>query len=696
MYAGITGYIQFIIAKTFHMQKIFLTCLLLLSAAFMSAQTTSNVSVFFDPDQSELSREASVALDALAADLLEAPDYSLMIEAYTDDRGTETYNLRLAGSRAEAVQQYLLQKGLQSGKTSVKSWGEQNLAFDNATEENRRKNRRVDIVATFFNFTGMADLQNRLSSSGEQIITIQPDRNQQFTAAGGTVVVIPAQSFVFEDGSAPRGPVAITVREAYDPADWITHNLTTMSDGRLLQTGGMVYLDAQSDGKPLTLATGALLTVAMPAKNIDPGMELFYSSPGADGSVNWQPVGQSFRQTLKDDEVKLDIDPSLSARIMALRAPISPKPTVPSYSGDIPPEPRMPNAPRPPYPPRKPEWEDIQFRFGSRSGEAMNRKGSKKARKFYQEALARYNRDSADYVKLYDKYLVKVTNFEAAKERYATEHQNWEMELKGRIRRVMDYEREQYLHIYSNGLQLAVKQIGKNIGKYENYSNLEYAVRDAADINYRQRQREEFFNQSRDRVVISDLYYKCIGHKVVDGLAFRDLFSQVKYTYPSDTLQRAIAGILKDMGIRAISDSLKTEIKERQLLVAKSPDQARRYMRAYVADITRLGWINCDKFYNDPSEKVQLVVNEAEDATMYVVCKDISSVLTCYPSGQGAYIATGIPKGRKVSVISIKLKDGKAQFAMRDVRAGESPALDLSYKSLSVKELREELKRINI
>ena len=676
------------------MQKIFLLCFFLLAALFLTAQTVSTVSVFFETDQSALSPEACRTLDALAARLLEPSDYSLNIEAYTDDRGTDEYNLRLANSRADAVQQYLSRKGLSPAKITLKSWGERNLIYDNTTEENRQKNRRVDILATFYDFDGVADLQKRLATSGEQTLTIQPEREQQLTANGGTLIVIPARSFVFEDGSAPEGAVEITVKEAYAPADWIAHNLTTTSDGKLLQTGGMVYIDARSEGKPLALAAGASLTVAMPAKNIDPAMELFVSRQDAGGNINWQPAGQSFRQTLQDPEVRLDIDPSLSARIMALRTPLYPKPETPVCKDDMPPEPRIPNAPRPPYPPRKPEWENIQGMFGSRPGEAMNRKGSKKARKYYEEALAKYERDSVDYLRLYEKYLTKVANYEAAKERYATDRRNWEQELKNRIRRVMDFEREQYLHNFSNGLQLAVKQAGKNIGQYRVYSNLELAVRDAADINFRQRLREEFMNQTRDRVVISDLYYKCIGHKIVDGEAFKGLYIRVKNTYPSDTLQRAISGILKDIGIKAISDSLKSELKEKRLFATKSPEQAERYIRAYVADVTQLGWINCDKFYKDPGEKVQLVVNESEEAAMYVVCKDINSILTCFPAGKGTYVATGIPMGRNVSVISIKLKDGKAQFAMRDVKAGNTNALDMKYRSMNIKELREELRNL--
>lgn len=678
------------------MQKIFLTGLLLLSVWLLPAQTETIRSVFFDLDKSELNAEARQTLDALSITLLSAPDYTVTIDAYTDNSGTEEYNKRLAEDRAESVQQYLSAKGLLSGKTTVKSWGERNLSYDNTTEANRRKNRRVDIAVAAIYFDDYAALQKRLTANSEQKIMIQPDREQQITAARGTVIAIPAQSFVFDDGSSPTGPIEITVKEAYAPSDWISFDLSTTSNGHVLQTGGMVYIDAQSGGKQLSMADGAAITVAIPAGKIDPGMELFYGKQTENGDLNWQPVGQKFRQTLKDPVVTLDIDPSLGARIMAMKVPEYVMPTAPVFSGDLPLRPRKPNAPRAPHPPQRPDWDNIRYMFGGRSGESMSRKGSKKAKKYYQNALEKYERDSLQYVALYKKYETKVADFEASKQRYIDEREKWEAALMDRIRVIMNFEQGRRLHNYSESLQIALKQIGKNIGKRPYYSNLEYAVISAADKNYETQFRENFMNQHSNRITVGNLYYKHIGFKIVEAPEFKYLFRRVWDEYPWDTLQNATTDILKNIGLKDISDSLKAEISEKRLLTAQSTAQAQGYMRSYVADVSQLGWINCDKFYNDPAEKVQLVVNESEEATLYVVCRDINSLLSFSRNGESTYTASGLPKGKTVSVIAIRVKDGKPEFAMQDVRAGETGALTMQYRSVNMKELREELKRLSI
>jgi hypothetical protein len=111
--------------------------------------------------------------------------------------------------------------------------------------------------------------------------------------------------------------------------------------------------------------------------------------------------------------------------------------------------------------------------------------------------------------------------------------------------------------------------------------------------------------------------------------------------------------------------------------------------------VSQLGWINCDRFYNDPAEKVQVVVNESEDATLYAVCSEINSMLSFYRDGEGKYVASGLPKGKKITVVAIKIKDGMPQFARRDMKVGDA-APSMAYRPMPLRDLKEELKKLNI
>ena len=52
----------------------------------------------------------------------------------------------LSKYRAEAVKELLVKKGINTERITVLGTGEANALYPNDTEENRSKNRRVDII----------------------------------------------------------------------------------------------------------------------------------------------------------------------------------------------------------------------------------------------------------------------------------------------------------------------------------------------------------------------------------------------------------------------------------------------------------------------------------------------------------------------------------------------------------------------
>ena len=70
----------------------------------------------------------------------------VMIIGYTSNDGSATYNKRLSGKRAKAVRDYMIQQGISAKRLGWEGKGEENPIADNATEEGREKNRRVEFV----------------------------------------------------------------------------------------------------------------------------------------------------------------------------------------------------------------------------------------------------------------------------------------------------------------------------------------------------------------------------------------------------------------------------------------------------------------------------------------------------------------------------------------------------------------------
>lgn len=69
----------------------------------------------------------------------------ISINGHTDNQGSDSYNQKLSEQRAKSVYEYLLKKGINNNKIKYKGYGETVPLTNNDTEENRKKNRRVEI-----------------------------------------------------------------------------------------------------------------------------------------------------------------------------------------------------------------------------------------------------------------------------------------------------------------------------------------------------------------------------------------------------------------------------------------------------------------------------------------------------------------------------------------------------------------------
>ena len=98
---------------------------------------------YFDYDQSTLREEYHMPLQAHASFLLENPDRRIVLNGYTDERGTKEYNLALGERRAQSVQRFLALSGAPGERIEVVSFGEEFPANSAQTEEAFAQNRRV-------------------------------------------------------------------------------------------------------------------------------------------------------------------------------------------------------------------------------------------------------------------------------------------------------------------------------------------------------------------------------------------------------------------------------------------------------------------------------------------------------------------------------------------------------------------------
>lgn len=103
----------------------------------------------------------------------------------------------------------------------------------------------------------------------------------------GTTLVISEGSLVHSDGSKPKGKIKVELAEALDMADMVLSNLTTTSDGKQLQSGGMIYLNATADGEELRINPDKPIRIEIPTDKKVPGMMAYRGIRDSAGNMNW-------------------------------------------------------------------------------------------------------------------------------------------------------------------------------------------------------------------------------------------------------------------------------------------------------------------------------------------------------------------------------------------------------------------------
>lgn len=102
--------------------------------------------VLFDTGKAELKSGSIITVGKIANFMKTYPNRKLLVEGFTDSRGSDAYNLNLSEQRAYAVQRALTAAGVGSERISVRGYGETFPVASNDSPEGRQLNRRVEVI----------------------------------------------------------------------------------------------------------------------------------------------------------------------------------------------------------------------------------------------------------------------------------------------------------------------------------------------------------------------------------------------------------------------------------------------------------------------------------------------------------------------------------------------------------------------
>ncbi len=105
--------------------------------------------IYFDFNKWQVKEESFISLSKVVKVLKEHPEMKLVINAHTDNKGRDSYNLNLSNKRAASAVTYLINNGINKNRLQSKGYGETKPKIDcknNCTDENLQANRRVEFV----------------------------------------------------------------------------------------------------------------------------------------------------------------------------------------------------------------------------------------------------------------------------------------------------------------------------------------------------------------------------------------------------------------------------------------------------------------------------------------------------------------------------------------------------------------------
>ncbi len=245
------------------------------------AQTTT---ILFDKDAYTITPKAKIKLDSLLRIIKNSnPQQEICLIGYTDSDADDAYNKTLSFNRAASVKNYLLTNGI-SNRIHIESKGESRLINNDVTDAEKGLNRRVQIIQDY-------KTSNTIFSSTTkevQRFEINPNRDTLITCKEGTNIHVDAG--IFENTNASE-PVIIQVQEYLTKSDFVLTNLTTThTDGRMIESRGMIYIEAFQNDKKLSVQKGKSVDILFKDRKMGDSTLLFTGSMHHDNIV-WEQNG---------------------------------------------------------------------------------------------------------------------------------------------------------------------------------------------------------------------------------------------------------------------------------------------------------------------------------------------------------------------------------------------------------------------
>ncbi|WP_299767609.1 hypothetical protein [uncultured Dokdonia sp.] len=510
-----------------------------------------------------------------------------------------------------------------------------------------------------------------VSKKNPEIHTINTQRDTIIICKEGTKLRVKANSFIYlGTDQLATGTIKLEVTEYYQVSDILLANLTTTSNDQLLETGGMLFLEARSGEQVLELDKD--IAIEIPTENKKDDMQLFIGQETEQG-INWLLDTPS--EVVEVDELLEEI----------VNVPFAIIQQIPSF-------PECQNR-------SKEETKEcvsnifqriVQKNFNADNFEQLS---VNNVLRIFTSFTINTNGDITNISSRpafpgiqeeVERVLELVPRLSPGKQRGIPVNTLYSLPIfakfegsatnRRRGTRTMDTISNVLVSsVVNDTVFYGVRTVIEDIKEILHNKN---AKVDTAFIDRYENYKKKRLIQERR---IKGERYVFIRKAVIEDPAsgFTIL--------PTDSITRGGNVIRKRWD--------ETQIPDRQF-ARLVPRQAGA--TNYLFNASRLGWINCDRFIRStaPKIKYKIKIKDSDGTDVKIVFKSMRSILSGLPTQDG-FSFGDVPKGEEVALIAIKIVDNQYQLAIKNVTTDRLEELDLEFKKYTIKDLQNELKKLN-
>jgi len=546
-----------------------------------------------------------------------------------------------------------------------------------------------------------------------QTLRINVQKDTIIRCKEGTILNIKKEAFINPKTEKPvTGIVNLKVTEYYKLSDILMANLSTVSNGKQLETGGMLYIEAKQGHTKLELNRDIPMEISFPNRKSKPGMQLF-SGEWKNQNINWELENL-------DELVVVDIPTSEETMEEDIEVPFSVVEVVPTFPGcendDNELRKKCTTAAISKFISRNFNV-NIGIDVGLTGRQRINSifKIDQKGNIIYVQSRASHPRLSEEA----DRVLNMLPQMIPGKQRGRTVIVPYSLpivfEVQGGLSRNSnrDSTSSSTQAILLNDIPIS-NPIELDTIYTERRGMIEHIREVMHDNNFpvdslfmleweqykKQRLIREIDGLNNKRYILrkslfemTDTKFKILEDDSITrgGHVIRVPWDRTKIT----TITR-VMNVIPKRKFSAGTEYVSGEEFEARLGDEADTSISTRDASYYVMRTSKLGWINCDRFINGRTKRIKykLKIKNADGAVVNMVFKSYNSILPSWYT-QGAYDFKTVGTNEDIVLVAIKRKNGKLYFDAVETKTEVNPSINFEFKEATIDELKAELEKLN-